>query len=435
MIRLLAFACFLLVLTTPLRSQSPTTEMNPRRGWLTVDTIMQDPKWMGTSPDNVFWSEDGRKVYFNWRRGGDEGDSLYAVDSDGGTPAKVSFEERGHLPSRFGDYTRDRRMKVYSREGDLFLYDTKRNTETRLTKTLADESTPRFAFDGKKIVFTREGNLFERTIGDGVETQLTNIQKGSKPSEDRKTDLQKLTERQQLELFEVLRERKSKRDAQKQYQESIAQRELKPFFVGQKNASAFVLSPDEHFITFVLSQRPADAKRTIVPSYVTESGYTEDIPGRTMVGEPETKYEFYVYNVELDTVVQVKTDDIPDIIAKKAPGDTSKGKPKPRDVFFNGPYWSDDGKQAFVQVFSQDNKDRWIVLLDCANAKFGKLLDHQHDEAWIGGPGIQGFGFSTAIGWMPDSKRVYFQSEADGWSHLYTVSVDNGEKVQLTKGR
>ncbi len=47
-----------------LRAETPHFGVQAR-GWLTVDTIMQDPKWMGTSPTNVFWSEDGAWVYFN----------------------------------------------------------------------------------------------------------------------------------------------------------------------------------------------------------------------------------------------------------------------------------------------------------------------------------------------------------------------------------
>ena len=34
---------------------------------LTIKQIMQDPKtWIGTSPSNIFWSENGDKVYFDW---------------------------------------------------------------------------------------------------------------------------------------------------------------------------------------------------------------------------------------------------------------------------------------------------------------------------------------------------------------------------------
>jgi dipeptidyl aminopeptidase/acylaminoacyl peptidase len=68
-----------------------------------------------------------------------------------------------------------------------------------------------------------------------------------------------------------------------------------------------------------------------------------------------------------------------------------------------------------------------IVQLDMATGKT-KILASIHDDAWVGGPG------SFSLGWLPDNKRVYFQSERDGFSHLYTVSIDGGQPVQLTSG-
>ena len=67
------------------------------------------------------------------------------------------------------------------------------------------------------------------------------------------------------------------------------------------------------------------------------------------------------------------------------------------------------------------------MQLDMATGKT-KILAAIHDDAWVGGPG----GFS--LGWLPDNKRVYFQSERDGFAHLYTVSIDGGQPVQLTSG-
>lgn len=78
-----------------------------------------------------------------------------------------------------------------------------------------------------------------------------------------------------------------------------------------------------------------------------------------------------------------------------------------------------------VVARSQDNKDRWILKLDPATNKL-TLLDRQRDEAWINGPGI-GYG-PGEIGWMPDNERVWFHSEESGYSHLYAVNVNTGDK-------
>ncbi|MBI4429756.1 MAG: prolyl oligopeptidase family serine peptidase [Ignavibacteriales bacterium] len=425
--RHLAILFLSMVVLFSLNSQT----LKPSRSWLTVDTIMRDPKWMGTSPDNVYWSEDGERIFFEWRREGDEGDSLYVINASGGQARRVMLEERKKLPSRFGNYTKDWSKKTYIREGDVFALDIRRNVETQLMQSVTGESNPRFSFDERKVTFEREGNMFSRNLSTGVETQLTNLRSGSQPPESRKTDLQKTLERQQMELFEVLKNRKDDRDAQKKFQEMLELKKPKPFYVGQKNASGFFLSPDEKYVTLVLAETQTSAKRTIVPNYVTESGFTEDIGARTKVGEPTTVFEFFVYNIGLDSMMAVKPDSIPGLILPKSPTDTSKANPKPRPVSYNGPFWSHDGKSAFVQVFSQDNKDRWIVALDVEKAKFGTVIEHQNDDAWIGGPGIR-FG---SVGWMPDNKRMYFQSEADGWSHLYTATIDGKSKTQLTKGK
>ncbi|MEN9600268.1 MAG: hypothetical protein RL596_2592, partial [Bacteroidota bacterium] len=33
---------------------------------LTVEKIMSDPRWIGTSPSNAFWSNDNKTVFFSW---------------------------------------------------------------------------------------------------------------------------------------------------------------------------------------------------------------------------------------------------------------------------------------------------------------------------------------------------------------------------------
>jgi dipeptidyl aminopeptidase/acylaminoacyl peptidase len=464
-------------------AQERGTPSSPTRGWLTVDTIMRDPKWMGTSPSRPFWSEDGENIYFNWRQKGDEGDSLYVVGAKGGTPRRVSTEEQRNLPGRFGSYNKDRTKKLYAKGGDIFLLDIRGKKELQLTSTSTPESNPRFTFDEQKIVFERQGNLFIRDLRSSAEVQLTNLQAAGGVSQGggggftqggrgfsqealggtrdaARTDLQRYLEKEQLQLFEVLRERKSEREAQRKFQEALDLKRPKPYSLGQRNASSFVLSPNERYVTFTLTQLPTDAKRTIVPSYVTESGFTEDLPGRTKVGEPLSVSEFYLYDTVLDSVMQVKLDDIPGIMAARAAsdtgrprfrarpsednpggmfmrggGDSTRSRLRPRTVSFSPVNWSDDGKHAFVQLFSQDNKDRWIVMLDVEKAKFTTTVEHQRDSTWLGGPGVRGFGFGSTVGWLPDSRRIYFQSEEDGWSHLYTVTIDGKIKVQLTKGK
>src|SRR5207253_7916500 len=77
---------------------------------------------------------------------------------------------------------------------------------------------------------------------------------------------------------------------------------------------------------------------------------------------------------------------------------------------------------------SVDNKDRWVMLLDEATGKT-KVLASMHDDAWIDGPG------ASTLGWLPDNSHVFFESERDGFAHLYSVAITGGEAVQLTSGQ
>ena len=172
-----AFSFILLFLVVSLLpAQQRGAPSNPTRGWLTVETIMRDPKWMGTSPSRPFWSEDGENIYFNWRQKGDEGDSLYVVSAKGGTPRHVTIEEQRRLPGRSGSYNKDKTKRLYAKGSDVFLLDIRAKKEIQLTSTTTPESNPRFTFDEQKIVFERQGNLFLRDLRTSAETQLTNLQ-------------------------------------------------------------------------------------------------------------------------------------------------------------------------------------------------------------------------------------------------------------------
>ena len=240
-------------------------------------------------------------------------------------------------------------------------------------------------------------------------------------------------------MFDVLKDRKKKKDARDAFLKS--NRDLtdtiKTIGIGEKNMQGLQISPDGRFVTYRLSQ-PANGKGTIVPDYVTESGFTADIPGRTKVGAPLAKSDLYVYDKVKDTVMMISTDSIPGITdqpdyVKDYPKKFANRRVVNRPVNIGGPYWNESGSYAIVDIRSQDYKDRWIMRLDAATGKLS-LLDRQRDEAWIAGPGIGGGGFGAKIGWINDNQ-FYFQSEATGYSHLYMYDVTANTKKALTVGK
>jgi dipeptidyl aminopeptidase/acylaminoacyl peptidase len=412
---------------------------------LTVEKIMRDPKWIGTAPSNIFWGEDSKSVFFQWNPDKNKGDSLYSISISNRSPQKVGPAMRRSLPTQGGSYSKTGARKVFEKNGDLFLLDIPTSKSTQITFTNEREFNPNFSIDERKIIFTSNMNLYSWEISNGTFVQLTDFKRGTKKADPKISEQEKWLKADQLAYFEVLRQRSENRKATDKKLKSDRPKRPKEVYLDDKNIDQIQLAPDEKFVTYRLTKN-AQVKSTIVPSYVTESGFTEDIPGRTKVGAPQNTYELFVYDIVKDTVLAVKTNDIPgisdnpefkkDYPSKISADKSDKGakdkKAELRPVIFSGPIWSEDGKNNIVIARAIDNKDRWLLSLDVATQKF-KLIDRQHDDAWIGGPGTGFFG-GNSLGWI-DNNRVWFQSEETGYSHLYVYDFASAKKQAVTSGK
>ncbi|MFB6454500.1 prolyl oligopeptidase family serine peptidase [Chitinophaga sp. Hz27] len=408
---------------------------------LTVEKIMRDPKWMGTSPDNIFWGTDNQTIYFSWNPDKSLTDSLYRIQLKNTSPVKTVAAERGIISARSnGVYNNAHTMLVYSYYGDIYLYDIKTGKETRITNTTAPEYAPAFIQHDEAVSFRQGENMYSWNRSSGSISQLTNFTAGNKPPAakdelEKGNDQEKYLKAQQLALLQIIRDKKAKADATKSWNSQYQPKALRSLYLEDKELQAVQVSPDGRYITYRLFAAPKDAKNTIVPNFVTSTGFTTDIPSREKVGAPEGSFKSYVYDRVADTVLAIGTAQLPGI--KDQPDYvkdyTKKDSAKVREVIVNGPYWSDNGSNAIVDIRSLDNKDRWIALLDPATGTL-KSINRQRDEAWIAGPGI-GWSFGGSnIGWI-DENTCWYQSEATGYSHLYTNNVVNGQQQQLTSGQ
>lgn len=403
---------------------------------LSVEKIMQDPAWMGTFPSNIRWSEDSKTIYFNYNLQKDPADSLYKISlRNQENIEKVSFAEQKEQIFSAGDYNKDRSQKVFVKDGALMLYNSKNNTTRHLIELGDRISDPEFLMDGNRVSFVFNNNIYVYHINNGSLEKVTNLRNGEKQDRDPKLATKDdWVKTENVGLLEVVRQREEKREASNDYRRQT-QGEPFTFYTGKRSVSNLQLSPDATYATFNLITR-ADNKRTDVPDYVDASGYTVNLPARSKVGDDPSKIELAIYHIERDTVIMVKPDNLPGL--KDLPDYTKdypdrKWEEKNRDLIISSPNFSDDGKHAVVNVRSADNKDRWIALLDLNTGDL-KNLDRQRDEAWIAGPGIgYSFGGGT-FGWLPDNRHIYFQSEETGYSHLYLLDVNTGNKKALTSG-
>lgn len=409
---------------------------------LTIEEIMQNPaQWIGTSPSDISWNEAGTKIYFDWNPDRDTLSSLYAYSLDSKKIEKVPLAEKQSLPGRFSAYNNDHTKKVFVRNGNIILQDLKKGTEKQLTDWLERVSAPEFVLNDLQIAFTKDNNLFTINPESGLIKQITNFVQGEDRPEPRLSEQDKWLEQQQKDLFAVLNEREAKEKSLENQRKAEEIKEPLKIYTGKSRVAGISLSPSGNFVIYSMFDRAANAKSTAVPHFVTESGYTENQDARVKVGSPQGSSEMSIFDVKNNLTVKIKTSQIPGLknlpdylkdYPERMPKDSSEMKD--REINLLGPLWNESEDLAVIVALSTDNKDRWILLLDPATGDLD-LLDHQHDEAWIGGPGIEGWGFSGGdMGWMPDRKSVWFHSEESGYSQLYATNIHTKEEIALTSG-
>ncbi len=414
----------------------------PNSSPLHIEQIMQGEAFTGYLPENISWSEDSRTIWFSWNPEKDTLRSTWKLHLLDGKPQKPEKATDEELKTRAGkgNYDKARTRMTYHKNGDLFLLDLASGSKFQITNTLEYEHNPRFSGDDTKILFDKDDNLFTWDIATGAVEQLTDFKKGNERKERKKSPQDQWLEEDQLHLFDVLAGRKAKEDLRKRQQDALKPQRPKAFYLGEKRMLGLEASPDLNFITFRLI-KSSEAEQTQVPSYVTASGRVEILKSRPKVGTLPNGAEMGIYDRQRDTIYFVETKHVEGIYDKPAflkqyhkdtlPYQTQYNTPRP--LAFANPIFSEDGK-ALLVARAQDNKDRWLLLLDLPSGEL-KLLDRQHDEAWIGGPGIGGWSFSTGnTGWLPDNQHIWFQSEESGYSHLYSLNVQTGEKKALTSG-
>lgn len=403
-------------------------------GKLTVDKIMRDPVWMGISPSNVQWSADSKTIYFQWATAAEKKSSWYYITTNNKMPQKLSKEAEIALPSFRGTLNEAKTKKLYEKNGDIFILNIKTGFSKQITNTIEREGSVDFTDNETSIVYQRGDNLYQHCLLDGRILQITNFTRTRKRPDAKLNPQEKWLKEEQLQLFDII---KKEEEETKENKIEAKFRDVKrPKEINMDDAflSSLQLSPNGDFVSYRLI-KIADGKVADVPNYVDDSGFTTNIRTRTKVGTAQSTSVTYIYDIKRDTAFAIKTSDIPGIkdlpdYVKDYPKQLADREKKNEDRAVNvgSPVWNKAGTQAVLTATSQDNKDRWIMLLNTSDGSLN-LLNRQRDEAWIGGPGIGG----NNLGWI-NLETIYYQSEASGYSHIYTVNINTKDKKQITSG-
>jgi dipeptidyl aminopeptidase/acylaminoacyl peptidase len=405
---------------------------------LSIETIMQRTEfWRGSEPEDLLWSSDNQTLYFEWNPERDTLPGTYRISLKDHQPVRLSEEEKRTLPGRNKVYSSDFEKMAYIQEGKIFLHETRKDKTSQLTDFTGNIAVPVFSADGKKLTFLYNQNLFSIDLSNHLVSQITDFISAEERKDPKSTGQAKWLEEQQLELFDVLKERElTRQENERQNKERELQRVAR-IYLGKDRLASLSLSPTERYIAFT-TFRQASGKETAVTHFVTRSGYTEERQGRTKVGSPQPLVALSLLDRNTQKVTEVKTSglsgirDLPDYLDDYPHKKPQDDKISDRIVNLSAPIWNRTSDEAIVIARAHDNKDRWICLLDAETATL-QVLDRQRDEAWIGGPGTGGF--SGSAGWLNDNETVWFQSEESGYSHIYTLNIRTGIKKALTEGK
>ncbi len=393
---------------------------------------MKCEEFVGFSPQNIKWTLDNESVIFDWNPNSELGRSLYAYHIKQKQTSKIPVSN-GQLICTPTLDNRDQLIDNYyfNDNGDLVRYNIKSKSKTTIFSGTEPIGNVFRVKNPQFIYFTVQSNLFCYNESTGSIIQTTNFVQGSKTAN--KADTSFLYQ-QQRELFSYIK----LQDEKKKWNEKQPKRKTPAGIYYSKNeyVAKLNVSQDGKYVSFVLVM-DSDEPATNYETYITSDGFTHHPQARAKVNDKEPNSRMGIFDTEKDSIYFIDYSVLKDIRKKPAylaEYGISGLYSKDRDVCFHQAIMSPDENKALVDIRSYDNKDRWICLVDLATGKLGEL-EHQHDEAWIGGPGISEWNEEEGtLAWVNGTDFI-FQSEESGYSHLYLMSLKSNEKKALTSGK
>lgn len=352
---------------------------------ITLEQIMQHPRWIGQWPEELRYSPNGQSIFY-LAHGDPRGYQVVEITQTG--EVEKSYNTSALPTSRD---TSDGRG-LYSFLGDLFLTGA---GDTRLTRTESRESECRW-LDSHRFVFRRGDDYFVHDLSTDTERQVANLlfKDAPKPAEDFRS-------KEQDRLFPLLKQR----------EEAPKETAAPKFYLGDgRSLVRLEVHPKEQW-ALAVHRAQDNTEPDKMPVYLNRDGSVTTRELRAKVGAV-TPSDTHLSVLDLRAGTQR------DINLSSLPGFTPK-----TTVYVDNAAWSKNGRLA-LSLFSENFKDRWIVEALLPEAKV-RLVEHLHDDAW------QTWDLNE-FGWTADNN-LWYQSEKTGWAQLY---LWNGSQSKaITSGK
>ncbi|MBM4194278.1 MAG: S9 family peptidase [Gemmatimonadetes bacterium] len=394
---------------------------------LSIANIMRGPEHYGREPQNVRWSPDGQWLYFQWLPAGSDWRDTprpYRVRASAGAqPERVADAEMDRLAPLVanGTLSADRSRKLTEVRGDLWLVDMRSSGVRRLTETVAAESNARFSADGRRVTYVRDGNAWSLDLTDGTTRQLTDFRSGAaaggpggqggrgagtgRGGNPQRTVL----EADQRRLFEVIRDRDRADSLRRADQRDDPALPRTVNLGATERIGQISVSPAGDAVIFTTTTPATDVRSAIVPSYVTATGYTEDIPARSFVGDLQATGRMGFMTLPRGEVTWIRSLD----------GDSNP--PANQSVVA----WNDGGTSAIISATARNWKTRQLSTVDAKSGAVSQI-EVLRDSAWVGGP------CGNCAGWYDGGRRVYWVSETNGFAQIHSAAANGTDRQEPT---
>lgn len=466
----------------------------PESSELTLERIMSDPEWIGRGPVGPFWAFDSESIYYRQKRTGEEVYDLVHADLTGQFKEIIEDEKLSTVDASRGDFSSDRSRVVYALNGDIFIKTIKTGEVQQLTRTSETEFDPFFMVDEDEVAFRRGQVAMIRNLRTGLERLPAELLTAEDPAK-KKTDDSYLVV-QQERLFDVIRERKARLEAEEERDRARRNadpaRVPTPWHLGDKQRiTTMSLSPRGDWMLVALTPERADrGKPDSMPEWVTESGYVEPQRVRSKVGTGnETTQKVMLldlrghesYELDLKALPNISVDPLAELKAAseakaraehptnekvKTPvekdevgtGETEESgaveesmPPVEESVVTEGDV--SEAKKDEKAMNERKDKPRPVSLIRSEWSDDGASLavmlrSVDNKDRWLARVNFETHELETIeqlhdeawinwsfneFGWLPGSHSLWFLSERDGYSHLY-LDGPEGEPVQVTRG-
>ena len=142
-----------------------------------------------------------------------------------------------------------------------------------------------------------------------------------------------------------------------------------------------------------------------------------------MAGEQSHDVTIGIYDLKSEKTIYLETPKSND--TKQLP---ESGKMDNQAVYFTNVAWSPDSKTIYVFELNRDQNDCRLVSYDAEKGCRLQELDRETSMKYV-----EPMHPITFLPW--DSSKFLFQSQRDGYRHLYLYDLKKGRSTQLTSGK